>query len=441
MDAGLCEAGGGLAVQGDALQVPPGGVGHQDRLTGAYALGDQAVAVVGGESPGQVGRADRLRGVGRAHGEGAEDGRALVRGGAAVEGAVEQVHAGHIGQDRYHHVGQLAGCRLHVEGGAHTGGSRGDQRQPLPGLCRLGSGSVARGDVDDGVGQTQHPPAGVLQPVVRDGPGVLVVGIVGWPADDVPVHHRLARLQDTPQTRLGVRVQEGQDLTDGPAETLGGGLTGDAFQRGIHGQVPQVRIQNGEPDRGLGHQTHGQGRIPLDPLHGCLVRGETQGVGLTEVVQQPHVAELHEAGTAVLVPDREGPGPVRAGFQDLGEQLDHLVLVLLVDRQGSRVLAQCLRCGPAEQFLGLRTPEDHLALGVQHHRGDAEQIEQAAGRRGTTRCWAVVACSGGLRRAHVSLSFPLGASACAVPAGVLSPSMVGPNRGGTHLDRLRGHRT
>ena len=337
------------------------------------------------ESPWGVGRADCFGGMGRADGEGAEEGRALGRRGPALQGAVEYVHGGHIGQDRYDDVGELARGRLQIESGTHVCGSLGDQCQPLPGLRRLRIGLMTLSDVDDGIGEAQHPPTGILQPVVRDGPGMLVVGIGGGTTDDVAVHDRLARLQDTAQTCLGVRVQEGQDLSGRPAETLGGGLTGNAFESGIHGQVPQLRVQNGQPDRGLGHQTHGQGGISLDPLHGRLVRGKAQGIGVTDGVQQPHVAELHQAGAAVLVPDREGPGPVGAGFHDLGEQPDHLVLVLLVDRQRSRVLPQRFCRGVAEQFLGLRAPEDHLARRVQHHRGNAEQIQQTTGRRGRTR--------------------------------------------------------
>src|SRR5437899_1531847 len=106
-----------------SLVAPAGGVGHQYRLAGAHALGDQAVAVVRGEFPWRVGCADRLGGVGRADGEGAEEGRALAWRGPAVKGAVEYVHGCHIGQDRYDDVGELARCRFQIEGGTHAGGS------------------------------------------------------------------------------------------------------------------------------------------------------------------------------------------------------------------------------------------------------------------------------------------------------------------------------
>lgn len=57
--------------------------------------------------------------------------------------------------------------------------------------------------------------------------------------------------------------------------------------------------------------------------------------------------------------------------------------MLFVDQQPARVLAQGLLRGVAEQLLGLRAPQHDVPVGVQDHRGDAEQVQQPTALRGS----------------------------------------------------------
>ncbi len=383
---GRLQQGRGLAGAGDVPEVPAGGLGHQHRPAGAHAPGDQTVAVVGGESSGHVGgRPCRCAGGCRGDGGDTESGGAGVRGGASPQNAVEHVDRGHVGQVRYDDAGQLVRRPLHVESRTDGGGGVGDQGQAVAGAGHGLGGLVAFANVDDGGGQADHPAGGVVQPVVRHGPGALVVRIGTGADDDVPVGHRLPGLQGLAHPGFdGLGVQEGEDLADAPAQMFGGRAAVDAFQRRVHGHVAQVGIEDGQADRGLGDQACGEGDAPLDPCHRRLVHGQAQGVGVPEVVEQPHVAELHQPCAAVLVPDRKGSGPVGAGLHGLGEQRDHPVPVLLVDQQARREPAQRLLRAVAEQFLRLGAPEDHAPVCVEDHRGDAQQVEQAGGRRAGT---------------------------------------------------------
>lgn len=152
----------------------------------------------------------------------------------------------------------------------------------------------------------------------------------------------------------------------------------DLLQRRVDRHVAQIGVQDGQPDGGLGDHPGGQGHVPLQPPYGRPVCAQPQRVDVAVVVQQPHVAELHETRGAVLAPDGEGPGPALAGDHDVGEQLDHQVEVLFVHHDPGRVLAEGLLGRIAEQLLGLRAPQRDASLGIQDHGGHAEHVEQPA---------------------------------------------------------------
>lgn len=155
----------------------------------------------------------------------------------------------------------------------------------------------------------------------------------------------------------------------------------DALQCRVDQQIVQVGVEEGEADRGLVDQPLAQRQVGLDTLEQGVVGRDAQGVGIPEIVQQPHVAELGQPGAAVLVPYGEGAGPAPAGLQHLGEQLRHGRQVLGVDEQPRRVRAEGLLGGVAEEVLGLRGPEDDAPVGVEDHRGHAQHVQQAGRAR------------------------------------------------------------
>lgn len=174
----------------------------------------------------------------------------------------------------------------------------------------------------------------------------------------------------------GLDVGEGQGLPQVAADVVFGGYAVDALQCGIDQEIAQVGVHEGEADRGLVDQPLGEGQVGLDALEQVVVGRDAEGVDIPEIVQQPHVAELHQAGAAVLVPDGEGAGPAPAGRHHLREQTLDGLQVLRVYEQSRCVLTQGLFRGVAEEILGLRSPEHDAPAGVQDHRGNAQHIQQ-----------------------------------------------------------------
>ncbi|GAA3035940.1 hypothetical protein GCM10020000_11840 [Streptomyces olivoverticillatus] len=352
-----------------------------DGLAGGDAAGDEPVGVVFGDLPGRIGGPGRLRGARRVGGgdrQGTEHrGLAVLRpgGAAAVQGGVQDVDGRHVGQRGDHDPGQLPGGLVEVEGGADQYGRVGDQGQPALGL---GGRAVPVGDVDDRGGQAQHVPAGVLQPVVRDQPGPLAAGGLRAAHDEL-VHQGGTGPEHLEHGRLDpVDLRERQHVAHVPAGVGLGGQAVDALQGRVDHDVPQLGVHDGEADRGLGHQAEREGEVPFGDAQDLLVGGDAEGVEVAVPVLQPHVAEFHQPGAAVLVPGGEDTGPLRARHH-LAEELEDRVPVLLGDEQPGGVLPQRLTGAPAEEPLGGRGPQDDPTLLVEHHRGHAEHVEQAAG--------------------------------------------------------------
>ncbi len=222
---------------------------------------------------------------------------------------------------------------------------------------------------------------------------MLVLGVGRRAPHVVLVEQRGAGGEHLAQGGLdGVDVGQRQGLPQPAADVVLGRGGVDPLQRRVDQQIAQIRVQQSEADRGLADQPLAQRQIGLHALEQGVVGGDAQGVDVTEVVQQPHVAELRQPGAAVLVPHGEGAGPVPAGLQHLREQLNHGRQLVGADEQPRRVRAERLLGGVAEELLRLWGPEHHAPAGVDDHRRHAQHIEQA-GRTGRLR---VVPASVGL---------------------------------------------
>lgn len=234
--------------------------------------------------------------------------------------------------------------------------------------------------VHHGDRQAEYAARRVVQPVVGHRPGVFHVGGAARAADGEFVEDRGARGQDlTHRGRDGFRVQERKGLADAAADVLLGGQGVDTFQRGVDHHVAKIRVQDREPDGRLGHELHGQREVPLDAAQERTVAGDAQSVDVPELVVEPHVAELHQAGAAVLVAYGEDACPAPAALHDLGEQAEDEVDVLRGDQKLRGTLPERLLGGEPEQFLGLGAPQADPALGVDHHRGNRQGVQKAAG--------------------------------------------------------------
>ncbi len=206
-----------------------------------------------------------------------------------------------------------------------------------------------------------------------------MAGVGRCAADRELVEQRHASGRDLAHRGLDhIDVQERQCLADPAAEELVGGEAVDPLQRGVDQDVAQLGVQHGQPDRGLCHQPHRQCEVALHAAHGRLVAGESQRVDAALLVEQPHIAELHQPTGAVLVPHGEDPGPGAVARHDLREEPEDQVDVLVRDQQPGRGPAQRLLRAPPEQFLGLRAPQHDPSVGAQHHRGHAQHIQQTA---------------------------------------------------------------
>lgn len=254
MHAGAGQQDGGVVVAGDARQVVGIGVGYEDRAAGAHTLGGQAVGVVGGEMTGRIGGLDGFGGVGGLDREGTEERRAVVGGGAVpVQDGVEDIDRHHVGELGNGDLGEFPCGLPHLQRGADTGGAVGDQGQTLPGLGGLPGRLVPVGDVHDQVGHAQYTPLGVLQPVQRDRPGVLVVRVGGGTADDRGlVDHGSPGPEDLPHRGLGhFELRGGHDLAVVPPEVIFRGYAVHPLQSGVDGHVPQFGVEHRQPDGGL----------------------------------------------------------------------------------------------------------------------------------------------------------------------------------------------
>ena len=79
----------------------------------------------------------------------------------------------------------------------------------------------------------------------------------------------------------------------------------------LHGKfdedVEQVGVNDVHSPARPGDKRLGGGEVPLGLFEGAVIGGDAEGVDIAAVVQQPHIAEFHRAGAAVLVPYGEGP--------------------------------------------------------------------------------------------------------------------------------------
>lgn len=140
---------------------------------------------------------------------------------------------------------------------------------------------------------------------------MLVVGVGLGAANGVLVQQRYAGGQDPAHPGLdAVGVQEGQRFPHAPPEVLLGRQAVDPLQRRVDHHVPQIGVQDGQPDRRLVDEPHGQRQVPLHPPQRCLIGGQPQGVQITAVVLQPHIAEFQQPRAAVLVPHGKTPAQV-----------------------------------------------------------------------------------------------------------------------------------
>lgn len=240
---------------------------------------------------------------------------------------------------------------------------------------------MLRGDVDEFDRDPERPPRLVLQAVVRDRPRVLTPGVGRGGGEDELVQQRVTAVQYAAHRGLDPDgVHEAQHLTDGPPDMLLGGPAVHALKCGVDHEIPQVGVHDAQADRGLRDQPGGEREVAFHGPQDGAVGGDAERVVVPVRALQPHVAELHQAGAAVLVADGEGPGPPRALRHHLGEQCDDEVPVPFVDHQPGRVPSHGLPGAVAEDLLGLGAPEDHAPLRVEHHRRDAQRVQQAAGR-------------------------------------------------------------
>lgn len=226
----------------------------------------------------------------------------------ARQDGVEDVDRGQVGELRYGDLAEFARRDPEVEGGADAYGGVGDQGEPLAGQGDGHRGLVLFGDVDDGNGDSQRPPGRVVEPVEGDRPGVVPVRIGGRTAGDEPVQLGPAGGQDLAHGRFdGRSVQTGEGLVDAAADVPGGGQAVDPFQGRVDQDVAELGVEDGQADRGLGDQPHGQGQVAFHAPQGGLVGGDAEGVEAPLAVLQPHVAEFRRPGAAVLVPHGERP--------------------------------------------------------------------------------------------------------------------------------------
>lgn len=198
-------------------------------------------------------------------------------------------------------------------------------------------------------------------------------------AHHLPVHHGQTGLQHFQHLVLGgLEGRARQDLAEAATDVTGFWDAVHRRQGRVDGHVPQLGVQDGQPDRRLGDQLAGQGDLALQLPQHAPVGGQAQGVVVAEVVRQPHVAELHHEAAAVLVPNGEGSRPAPAGHHHLGEQSDGRLPVFGAQQQVGRVLSDRFLTGVAEQLLGLRAPHVDPAVGLGEDSGDAEQVQQPA---------------------------------------------------------------
>ena len=106
------------------------------------------------------------------------------------------------------------------------------------------------GDVDEGDGGAQHPPAGILQPVEGQRPGVLVLGVGRRAAHVVLVEQRGAGGEHLAQAGHDrVDVGQGQRLHQPAAHMVLRGRAVDPLERRVDQQEPQLRVDQGDTDR------------------------------------------------------------------------------------------------------------------------------------------------------------------------------------------------
>ncbi len=295
--AGPAQQFGRLGRAGDPRQVRVRHPLHPDRPPRAHALGDQAVRPVPGDLAGRVGRPQRLGRVVGVHGQGADHGRLGRTQGAAppLDHGLQQIHRRDVGEAGHRHSGQFVRRALQLQRGADPGGGVRDRGQPAPRGLGLDTRPVLLGDVHDRHGDAHHRADGVLQPVQRERPGVLLVRVGRGPPGRRQVDHGPPRLQ-YPARRLlqGAGVHQRQYLADRPAEVFLGRQSVHPGQGRVDRDVPQLRVHDGEPDRGLPDHPRGQRHVLLQPAHRRPVDREPQRVDVPPVVQEAHVAELHQ---------------------------------------------------------------------------------------------------------------------------------------------------
>lgn len=329
---------------------------------------------------GRIGGLEGLGGVGGLQCEGAEErGTGAGARPVLVDDGVEHVDGDHVGEFGNGDVGQLPGGLCDVQGGADTGGAVGDQGQTPPRRGRLLGRLVTLGDVRDKFGHPEHAALGVFEPVDRDRPGVQARCRVGRAvADDgglVDQGHPV--VEDLPHRGFGhLELRSFHDLAVVAAEVVFRGDAVHLLHRGVDGHVPQVGVEDCDSDGGLGDQPGGEGYVPLHLAQCGRVGAQPKRVEVAAVVQEPHVAQLHQSCAAVLSPDGERAIPAPARLHDLGKLLEHPVAVLLGDEQLCGVLPERFLGGVAVQLLGLRTPQDDPALGVQQHCRHSQKVQQ-----------------------------------------------------------------
>ncbi len=377
-----------LRGTGDARQILVLDLRQHHGTCRTYALRDEPVWRVPGHLPRRVGRLQRLGRVVPLDRQRADHGRlgGAEAGAPPLHHRVQQVDGRDVGEFRHGHLGELAGRAVQVQRGADPAGGVRDQGQtPARGLG-LDARPVLLGDVDDRDGHAQHGLERVLQPVQRDRPGVVLVRVGRGAADRGLVDDRRAGVQDPACRGLqGLDVHLRHHFVDRAAQVLLGRHAVDLLQGRVDRDVPQLGVQHGQPDRGLRDHPRRQRHLPLQPVHGRLVGAQPQRVDIPLIVQQPHVAELHEPCAAVLAADGEGPRPALPGAHDVREQFDHEVDMLFVDHDPGGVLPERLPRLVPEQLLRLRAPQHDAALGVEDHRGHAQDIEQPARSRRPAR--------------------------------------------------------
>lgn len=144
--------------------------------------------------------------------------------------------------------------------------------------------------------------------------------------------------------------------------------------------------------------------VALDAPYGGLVGGDPEGVAPALPVLQPHVAELGVQDAAVPVPYGERPVPGSGAVHHLVEEGDDQSRCCSSTRAAPRT-GRAPPGGVAEQLLCLGAPQRDPALVVEHHGGDAEEVEEAR-PGGRTGGLGVRSGPEGIRLAHAGPSFP-----------------------------------